>query len=149
MVYWLDQRRSRKRMQLAIQGRIIADPSHEAMSCIVTDLSDTGARLTLPTAAELPPEFDFVIPDRLTVRAQVAWSQGQDYGIMFLAARSREHGSGSTAASSPMDGLPELEDPSFITQFAVQEALDEARFKIAATMGVPADSIRLTIEIVS
>ena len=150
MVYWLDQRRSRMRFPLAIQGQIALRQPLRLVPCIVTDLSDTGARITLSEpAGDVPPEFELIIPERLSIKASVAWREGQEYGIRFLAeyAQDPEISSGFAAPVDCAANVPDVADLSLISQPVVQKVLDEARDRIASAIGVPANSIRLTIEV--
>jgi PilZ domain. len=149
MVYWLDQRRSRMRFPLAIQGQITLGQPLKFVSCIVTDLSDTGARITLSEPADVPPEFDLIIPERLNIKASIAWREGHEYGIRFLAERSQDHEalSGFDASDDCPASIPDTANPSLTEQPMVQKALDEARDRIASAIGVPAGSIKLMIEI--
>ncbi len=60
----------------------------ERRPCTVQNMSASGAHLTFPTAAELPPRIRLEIPQlSLEVDATVAWSRAEHHGITFLWPR--------------------------------------------------------------
>jgi hypothetical protein len=65
-------------------GRRIAD-------CMIRDLSDSGARLALREAAELPPEFALLLSKSGNVlrRCRLAWKKANEIGVSFVAAPRR------------------------------------------------------------
>ena len=81
----VNERRSSKRWHTVLEGNIELTQGAETTACIVRDLSDTGARLYVTNAVQLPPDFELEIPSRrLRVRSRLVWSRGANYGVMFL-----------------------------------------------------------------
>lgn len=56
------------------------------IDCVVRDLSETGAKLSLTSAGTLPSEFELEIPLRKrTLHARVMWHKGTACGVSFVA----------------------------------------------------------------
>lgn len=57
---------------------------HVSMSCVVTDITATGARLRFGGGVSLPPRFDLALAktgELLDVR--LVWQRGRDAGVQF------------------------------------------------------------------
>jgi hypothetical protein len=144
----MDQR-SNKRQRTVLDGRIVFNNRFSLIDCTVRDLSDTGARIAFDHAITIPPEFEIEIPKKsLSLWARVMWSNGKEHGVMFVDAprikalseapvlpdRSRQPD--GYAAEQPLSDAAKL-----------QEILDEAQHRIVQLTGVPADKVRLKLEI--
>ncbi|WP_432807263.1 PilZ domain-containing protein [Microvirga terrae] len=58
--------------------------SGEPIACTVWDLSETGARLVVPSPADVPLEFELKIPNQGAIaRVRLIWSSGNSYGTQF------------------------------------------------------------------
>ena len=59
--------------------------------CTITDLSETGAKLLLPTAVEpLPNAFKLVLhADRSEIQVEVIWARLPEAGVRFTSPLSR------------------------------------------------------------
>jgi hypothetical protein len=80
-----DKRRApRKRV---LKGATIAfNDRASTMSCVVRDISDTGARLRLSKGQVAPARFDlFIELDGIEVPCAVAWRRGEEVGVVFEA----------------------------------------------------------------
>lgn len=55
--------------------------------CIISDISATGAKLIVVTAASVPDQFDLLLAGRNGPRriSQVAWRSGTMLGVRFIA----------------------------------------------------------------
>jgi hypothetical protein len=147
----MDQRRSNKRVRTLLDGRIVFNDRFSLIECTVRDLSDTGAQIAFAHPIEPPPEFELEIPKKgLSVRARVMWSKGKQHGVMFIeGAHEKAHSEVHVSrddTSPPTGSVPE-QAVSAPSSSRVQEILDEARHQIAQAMGVPAEAIRLKLEI--
>jgi hypothetical protein len=53
-----------------------------SIGCAVSNLSEAGAKLVFAKRAELPKEFELLIPARNTSwRVRVVWREGQELGV--------------------------------------------------------------------
>jgi PilZ domain len=105
----MGERRQAGRRKSFLRGLVYFDNKHGALSCLVRDLSDEGARIIFSENVTVPESFDLHILQRnQTLRAKVTWRRGDEIGLGFGAA---------TAAAEPkMDAaaltkrIAELED---------------------------------------
>lgn len=144
----MDQRSS-KRQRTLLDGRIVFNNRFSLIECRVRDLSDTGARIMFEHPVTIPPEFELEVPSReLSAWARVMWSRGREHGIRFTdgpqAAISSGTSTSVTNAQPPDESVPEK---TLADNAKLQEILDEAQRRIAQITGVPADSIRLKLEV--
>ena len=82
----LPERRSDERFATVLEGWI-RDPKSEArIECSVWDLSQSGVRLVIPGAADIPVEFELQIPDAgATAMTRLVWTDGTHYGARFTS----------------------------------------------------------------
>jgi hypothetical protein len=86
------------RIRTFLQARISYGDGAMSIACTVNQLSDTGARITLPTSCALPELFDLAIPQRGVVRkAKFVWRKDDQLGVDFLDTDE------SHAATAPGD----------------------------------------------
>jgi hypothetical protein len=143
------EQRSRKRQRTLLEGRIVFNNRFSLIECRVRDLSDTGARIMFEHPVTIPPEFELEIPSReLSVWARVMWSSGREHGIRFTEGPQANLSSEAWTPvenAQPQDGgVPERMPAG---NAKLQEILDEAQRRIAQITGVPADRIRLKLDI--
>jgi PilZ domain len=94
----MGERRGTRRQKIFLRGLVYFDERRGAMSCLVRDLSDAGARIIFSENVTLPGILNLHIAQRdLTLRARVQWRHGQEIGLAFEAA--------SAAAASPRDSV--------------------------------------------
>lgn len=75
-------RRRFARRRLDRPGTILHDGHH--IVCLVQDVSDGGARVTVPADWIAPPSFYLHIPSQRTVaRVTLVWRSGQDIGVQL------------------------------------------------------------------
>lgn len=147
----MNQRRSSSRVRTILQGRIVFNERFSLIECTVQDLSDTGAKIAFAHPVQIPPEFEFEIPKKnLSLRARVMWSKGKQHGVMFIEEGTDKvptaiHDFRSEPDLTP--GSPLKTGESTGEDRSVEEILDQARRSIAQTMGIPAETIRLKVEI--
>jgi hypothetical protein len=130
---------------------VVLNNRFSLLDCIVRDLSETGAQVAFAHPVTLPSEVELEVPTkRLSTRARVMWSNGKTHGLMFLGVVDEQANSGSLAQSVEQDALnttssQEVDaDEGSVT---IQAALEEARIRIARIAGVPAETVRLKLEI--
>lgn len=74
------RRRMLKKGLIAYSGR------HLTIRCMVRDLSDTGARLTITDPLSAPDTFELIVElDGLEADCVVAWRRGMTLGVRFTA----------------------------------------------------------------
>ena len=81
----MDERRSSKRWQTVLKGRIVFNNRSSVLDCTVRDLSETGARIYFADVSAIPSEFELEIPNRgVRVRGCLMWSRGANHGVRFF-----------------------------------------------------------------
>ncbi|MBL0406313.1 PilZ domain-containing protein [Microvirga aerilata] len=81
----MNERRSSRRWNTFLNGRIVFNNRCSVLSCTVRDLSETGARISFADVSALPEEFELEIPNRgMRVYGRLMWSRGATHGVMFF-----------------------------------------------------------------
>ncbi|MBM1173843.1 PilZ domain-containing protein [Microvirga arabica] len=84
MNHVMPERRSGERVPAGLEGWFASETTGDPVACTVWDLSETGARLVIPAAADVPLEFQLRIPHEGTVaRVRLLWTAGSHYGVKF------------------------------------------------------------------
>src|SRR6516164_4512864 len=82
----MSERRSSRRSKSFLRGFVYVSREQGALSCLIRDLSDKGARIIFSDSVTLPHMFDLYIPQRdQTLRAKVRWRHGDEVGLAFAA----------------------------------------------------------------
>jgi hypothetical protein len=80
----MSERRSSRRSKSFLRGFVYVSREQGALSCLIRDLSDKGARIIFSDSVTLPHSFDLYIPQRdQTLRAKVRWRHGDEVGLAF------------------------------------------------------------------
>jgi hypothetical protein len=60
-------------------------------TCVIIDMSETGAQLNVPADADIPQEFSLLVGGNANVRRQcrVVWRSGNRMGVHFRVERVR------------------------------------------------------------
>lgn len=96
------------RLKALIAARIAFNNGQSTLDCLIRNLSDTGAKLTVSAAGTLPECFDLIIAQKsVTRRARIAWRRGEDIGVRFEAGHPSE--SSDPDASALTRRIRELE----------------------------------------
>ena len=83
----MSERRSNRRLKSFLRGFVEIDKRRGAMSCMVRDFSETGARIIFSDAIVIPDTVSLYIPQRdFTTRARVEWRRGDEIGLSFANA---------------------------------------------------------------
>lgn len=78
-----DRRLARRRRTL-LGGRVSFDDGAHVFDCTIRDLSDGGARITVPGQQPIAPRVFLInIRDRIVYEAVVAWNRGGQAGLSF------------------------------------------------------------------
>ena len=83
----MSERRRARRLKSFLRGFVYFDKRRGAMSCLVRDLSDEGARIIFSENVTIPDVVNLHIPQKdVTLRAKVTWRRGDEIGLGFTAA---------------------------------------------------------------
>ncbi|MFN3685304.1 PilZ domain-containing protein [Salinarimonas sp.] len=94
------------RHRVLIAGTIRYAGGIGTASCVVRNLSETGAKLTLSESLNLPTHFDLAIAQKNAVhRCELRWRRGEEAGVAFLDASA----SAPAAAPAPPIATPEID----------------------------------------
>jgi hypothetical protein len=89
----MSERRSSRRSKSFLRGFVYVSREQGALSCLIRDLSDKGARIIFSDSVTLPHTFDLYIPQRdQTLRAKVRWRHGDEVGLAFAATEKSHAG---------------------------------------------------------
>jgi len=144
----MDQRSSQRKRTI-LDGRIIFNNRSSVISCTVRDLSETGARIAFGHVISIPLEFEMEVPKRgLSVTARVMWSNGNEHGVMFIDGQNAGAGEAPEEAAEGAQAAHRSQAERSAAEAAIVQAiLDEAQRQIARAMGIPAETIRLKLDI--
>jgi hypothetical protein len=80
-------RRPERRASTYLPGVIATLDGSAECDCTIRDLSDKGARVTLPKGVLLPNEFYLMhVKERTAYRAQAIWRLDASMGVKFISA---------------------------------------------------------------
>jgi hypothetical protein len=80
------ERRQASRQKSFLRGLVYLGNSPSAVSCLVRDMSDTGARLTFSTPIAATEMLELHIPVKgQTLRGKVKWREADEIGIAFIS----------------------------------------------------------------
>jgi hypothetical protein len=80
----LEERRKIVRRKALKGGRIVFHDGHSTLSCVIRNLSDTGARLQIANVVGVPAEFALHFDDgSLPRQCVVIWEKGSTLGVEF------------------------------------------------------------------
>jgi len=85
----MGERRDAGRRKSFLRGLVYFDNKHGALSCLVRDLSDKGARIIFSENVTVPETFDLhILQKNQTLRAKVTWRRGDEIGLGFACAKA-------------------------------------------------------------
>lgn len=129
-----ENRRTHPRIRTLLEGRAVFNDRYSLIECMVLDLSEGGGRIEFATTFEPPPVFELEVPKKhLRVWAQRTWSRGNQHGLKFF----------EPSAKGQMGPLTQAKAAQ------LEQILDEARKNIAEVMGIPAEQVKLTVDLPS
>jgi citrate synthase len=87
----LIERRASPRRKTRFKATIVHGEERLTASCIVRDLSETGARLKLDLADELPTRFHLIwVADRAVLEVEAVWRSNGEMGVKFLSKHNTQ-----------------------------------------------------------
>lgn len=75
--------RGDQRQRMLKGGAILGDDGSERATCLIRNLSATGARLEVQNGAPVPDRFVLAMPEGHRRPVQTAWSSGPHCGVKF------------------------------------------------------------------
>lgn len=78
------ERRQAPRRNTVILATIVFDGGRRRMSCIIRNLSDSGARLEVDKVIGVPNTFDLVATGYQPRACRVAWRALKELGVQFV-----------------------------------------------------------------
>jgi hypothetical protein len=101
----MNERRQAGRRKSFLRGLVYFDSKQGALSCLVRDLSDDGARIVFSEGVAVPESFDLHIVQRnRTQRAHVTWRRGCEIGLAFDAAAAKSDPAALTRRVAELEG---------------------------------------------
>ena len=80
----MSERRNARRAKSFLRGFVYVSRKQDALSCMIRDVSETGARIAFSEKVSLPDMIELYIPQReQTLRAKVCWRRGDEVGLAF------------------------------------------------------------------
>ena len=80
----MDDKRRAPRMRRLKDGCIYFNGRKSMMNCVVRDVSETGARVTVGEPYLIPTEFELVIKGSPARAARKVWIKQSEMGIEFI-----------------------------------------------------------------
>lgn len=81
--------------QRALKGALIVTGHTGAYDCVVRNLSEDGAKLTLPSTIGIPDTFSLMLPaEQRMAPARAIWRTGTEIGIAFAGPFAPHKGRG-------------------------------------------------------
>ena len=88
----MDEHRASPRKRTLLRGRIEYSNRQFSLDCLIRDLSETGARLSVSENVPLPAKFDLHIPGRSeAVPVELCWRIRGGAGVRILSGPTHEH----------------------------------------------------------
>ncbi len=81
----MDDKRRAQRMRRLKDGCIYFNGKKSMMNCVVRDVSETGARVTVGEPYLIPTEFELAIKGSPARPARKVWVKQNEMGIEFIA----------------------------------------------------------------
>jgi hypothetical protein len=80
-------REQRKSVRVKIQCRAALKTGAAApqVECMVSDISQTGAKILIDSTVQLPPEFTLLLSHNVKRQCQIIWRTDQQVGVRFQA----------------------------------------------------------------
>jgi hypothetical protein len=86
----MGERRNSRRTKSFLRGFVYVSRKRGALSCLIRDMSEKGARIVFSDTVTLPEVFDLYIPQRdQSFRARVQWRRNDEIGLAFAATEQR------------------------------------------------------------
>ncbi len=86
-----DERRAAPRIRTLKRARVVFNNRFSTIDCVVRNLSNTGALLTVETSVQLPKQFEIAIDERELRPARLVYRRETFAGIHFLDVGAEEN----------------------------------------------------------
>ena len=104
------ERRSSRRSKSFLRGFVYVSRKRGALSCLIRDLSEKGARIIFSDTVTLPDAFELYIPQRdQTLRAKVRWRHKDEIGLAFVTAEQNHAGDAQLSENEVVQRVAMLE----------------------------------------
>ena len=80
-----EQRKS-VRVKIQCQAALKMAETSPQVACVVSDISQTGAKILIDPAVQLPPEFTLLLSQNVKRHCRVIWRTEKQVGVRFEAA---------------------------------------------------------------
>jgi hypothetical protein len=118
-----------KRSKTIRAGRIVFNNKQCVVGCTVRDLSETGARLEVPSVLDLPREFELIVTNGPTRGCNVVWGASTLIGVRFVDREASARTIGPTEAAAATHDLRSL----LLARIEhLQTQLDEVRAQVVS-----------------
>jgi PilZ domain len=77
------EHRSQPRRRHLREARLVFNNRTSTLTCIVRDMSASGARITLDRADTVPDRFEFALKGRAPISARKIWARMNELGVSF------------------------------------------------------------------
>jgi hypothetical protein len=106
----MTERRSSRRSKSFLRGYVYVSRQRGALSCLIRDLSEKGARIIFSDNVTLPDAFELYIPQRdQTLRAKVRWRHKDEIGLAFATAEQNHTGDAQLSENEVVQRVAMLE----------------------------------------
>ncbi|QQR38165.1 PilZ domain-containing protein [Devosia rhizoryzae] len=75
--------RSSQRHRTLKGGKIVVNDGFSTFSCTVRNMSETGAKLLVPSVIGIPERFSLALDDGRSFACEVAWRTETELGVRF------------------------------------------------------------------
>jgi PilZ domain len=87
----MSERRRNRRLKSFLRGFVYFDKKRGALSCIIRDFNEAGARIIFSENVTIPNIVNLHLPQKdQTLRAKVTWRRGDEIGLGFIAEDAPE-----------------------------------------------------------
>ena len=84
--YAASDARSAPRIRSFLRGEVSHSNGAQRAECVIRDISETGARVQISSAINIPEHFELFIPQRnRRDKARLVWRSGEEVGLVFPA----------------------------------------------------------------
>jgi hypothetical protein len=78
------EKRLAPRRNTMIIATIVFNGGAARTDCVIRNLSDTGAKLEVPTVKSIPQSFELMVPGHRPQRCVVMWRSLRELGVQFV-----------------------------------------------------------------
>ena len=84
-----ERRQPKPRRRVLLSGLVTWSDGARSFQCTIRNLTDNGARISLPPGQTVPTNIHFInVRERTAHEALVVWNNGSDAGIAFVKTYS-------------------------------------------------------------